>query len=281
MASFWARAGVFGQDYVPQNNNIAGPEQALYNQGSIVYMVCPFCSQHTAGSWQSFYIHTDEIGRQASPNSKIHVTTPGNKKPAANVVVQMTWLRCQNTDCQEIIVQAMRIEDGTPETWLAVPKLKAKPKLDGLVIDPFRKDYFEAHTILEDSPRMSAVLSRRLLADLLEKYAGQKQFSLAKRIDAFVGDTHHPHWLRQNLHYLREIGDFGAHTQEHQDPSTPLPDAQRIIDVDKVEAEWTLQVVSELFDYFIVAPAKDKAMHTAFDKKIADAGRKPIKPLTS
>jgi hypothetical protein len=39
--------------------------------------------------------------------------------------------------------------------------------------------------------------------------------------------------------------------------------------------------VVDLFDYFIVAPARDAEQRKSFDKKIADANRKPIKPLTA
>jgi Domain of unknown function (DUF4145) len=144
------------------------------------------------------------------------------------------------------------------------------------VTDPLRKDYIEAYTILDDSPRMSAVLSRRILADLLKKYAGLTQFNLEQRIDKFIENTNHPRRLRENLHYLREMGNFAAHTQEQQTPTDPV-----IIDVGKDEAEWTLNIVSDLFDYFIVAPAKDAERRKGFDKKIADAGRKPINPLTN
>jgi len=48
-----------------------------------------------------------------------------------------------------------------------------------------------------------------------------------------------------------------------------------IIDVDKPEAEWSLKVVADLFDYFIVALRRCGAAQ-GFDKKIADANRKPI-----
>jgi hypothetical protein len=151
-----------------------------------------------------------------------------------------------------------------------------------------RKDYAEAHIILDDSPRMSAVLSRRILADLLKKYDGATQFGLTARINAFIGNTGHPSRLRENLHYLREIGDFGAHTQTKQsvpDPATAQPDAnttgtlqeEEIIDATKEEAEWTLKVVADLFDYFIVAPKTDEALRQAVDKKLLDAGRKPIR----
>jgi hypothetical protein len=97
---------------------------------------------------------------------------------------------------------------------------------------------------------MSAVLSRRILADLLERYDGQTQFSLAARIDNFSKDTTHPRRLRENLHYLREIADFGAHTQKD--------DQAEIVDVDRHEAEWTLEIIDRLFEYFILDPARDK-----------------------
>jgi len=116
---------------------------------------------------------------------------------------------------------------------------------------------------------MSAVLSRRILADLLKQYAGLNDYNLAGRIDKFIADRQHPSRLRDNLHYLREMGDFGAHTMED--------DQGHIVNVEREEAEWTLQMVEDLFDYFIVAPEKDKALRESFDKKLEQAGRKPIK----
>ena len=76
----------------------------------------------------------------------------------------------------------------------------------------------------------------------------------------------------ENLHYLREMGDFAAHRQED--------DEQKVIDVSPEEAQWTLKVVADLFDYFIVAPAKDEQLRKSFDKKLEAANRKPIKKPT-
>jgi hypothetical protein len=151
--------------------------------------------------------------------------------------------------------------------WLAHPRSSGR-LVDPLVPDDLRRDYNEAATILDMSPRMSAVVSRRILADLLERYAGLDKFSLAARIDDFSKDNTHPSQLRQNLHYLREIADFGAHTQKD--------DQAEIIDVDRKEAEWTLDLIDRLFDYFIVAPERDRKMREGFDKKLDDAGRKPL-----
>jgi hypothetical protein len=53
-----------------------------------------------------------------------------------------------------------------------------------------------------------------------------------------------------------------------------------IVEVGTGEAEWTLKIVSDLFDYFIVAPEKDRLRREAMDKKLVEAGRKPVKKPT-
>ncbi len=248
-------------------------------------MECPFCHHDIAAVWQSYSATTDYLGRSLGHVAGQLNTAVLRDKTRIPVVVTAQWLQCQNVECQEIVVQITRIESGKgPESWIALPKHPNLPIVHELVIDPFRKDYLEAWAILEDSPRMSAVLSRRLLADLLEKYAGLNQWSLAQRIDAFVADTRYPQWLRQNLHYVREAGDFGAHKQEDKTVAVAtqqLPPEPAIIDVSKDEAEWTLKNIADLFEYFIVGPEKDKEMRAALDKKIAGANRKPISPVTA
>jgi hypothetical protein len=239
-------------------------------------MICPFCSHDIAPAWQPLVVITDDLGRN-QPQFRHQLDTTVVRKedrkvglPSA-VAVTLQWLRCQNAECHEIVVQATRVEAGKAETWLAVPKRKALPVVSSLVVDPLRSDYYEACTILDDSPRMSSVLSRHILADLLRIYAHIENYGLANRIDAFIADTKHPSRLRANLHYLREIADFSAHTQTDQD--------DEIINVTLEEAQWTLKIVADLFDYFIVAPKKDEELRTAFDKKIEAAGRKRVPKL--
>jgi hypothetical protein len=152
--------------------------------------------------------------------------------------------------------------------WLALPLRKAIPSISNLIPDGMARDYREAHWILEDSPRMSSVLSRRILADLLEHYGKIKAYTLATQIDKFEEDKSHPARHRDNLHYLREIGDFSAHTKTDTKGN--------IIEVTPEEAEWTLRVVSGLFDYFIIDPATDEAVRSRVDEMLKEAGRKPI-----
>ncbi len=254
-------------------------------------MVCPFCSHDIPELWQRLFTHSDEVGRDLATNaytSDVHSVIPSKRDPsypqAQRIVgVMVEWLRCQNADCRQIVVRVVRLEMtrkspnlkkevDSVDSWLAVPKVKAPPILDPLVTKKYARDYIEAARILDDSPRMSSVLSRRILADLLNEYAHANQYGLAARIDLFIADTNHPSRLRENLHYLREMGDFSAHTQTDSE--------HRIIDVTPEEAAWTIKVIADLFDYFIVAPAKDAKLRKAFDAKLAAANRKPIAKLS-
>jgi Domain of unknown function (DUF4145) len=197
--------------------------------------------------------------------------------------VSFDYMHCANEECKQLVVRVHErstlpphVFEKNPEdatrTWLARPRDGGRRRIDPLVKDPFRTDYLEAAAILDASPRMSAVLSRSLLADLLEEFAGLDDFGLNARIKAFRNDANHPSTLRDGMQHFREIGDFGAHTQKN--------DQAEIIPVTREDAEWMLGYIDRLFDYFIVAPEKDREILDKWDKNIADAGRKEIEPLT-
>jgi Domain of unknown function (DUF4145) len=231
-------------------------------------MKCPTCRENTPDAWAPLWVINAD-------GSRTHGLSRG---PTGLVGIELDWMRCANKACEELVIRVKqtvrRFGDPPPPEevsgWFACPRFARRP-IDPLVPERYQRDYEDAAAILDISPRMSAVLSRRILADLLEEYAGQDQFSLASRIDNFMKDTQHPFELRKNLHYLREIADFSAHTQTN--------DQAEMIDVSQEEAEWTLEIVDRLFAYFIVTPERDKAMRTAFDEKLREAERKPIPPL--
>jgi hypothetical protein len=205
-----------------------------------------------------------------------------SSKAAIRGDLSMAWMHCANEECGELIVRADEhgVEDaaGAPiieaRSWLARPQWSSSGRrVDSLVPEPFRTDYQEAAAILDVSARMSAVMSRRVLADLLEKYAGLTQFSLEARIDAFIADTANPVAVRENLHHFREGANFGAHTQKD--------DQAEVIDVGRDDAEWMLDLLDRLFEHFIVTPERDKAMRKKMDERIKAVGRKEIKPLST
>jgi hypothetical protein len=193
--------------------------------------------------------------------------------------VSVDWMWCANVECGELVIRLHEtrrelfgsdVPQVTTQTWLGRPRAAVRP-INDLIPEGLRRDFGEAAAILDTSPRMSAVLSRRILADVLEEYAGRSEFNLTDRIDAFASDTTQPAGIRENLHYLREMGNFGAHTQKN--------DQAKIIEIERTEAEWTLDVIERLFEHFIVGPERDRKMREGIAKKVDDAGRKAIPPL--
>lgn len=233
-------------------------------------MQCPTCSQHSSDDWRDCPF---------APGG----ATPGYAKELRGpeqALFTFDWMHCANDQCAQVVVRGHvarpsgsmldNVLQYRTDTWLVHPRSAARP-VNPLVPKSIARDFHEAVAILDLSHRMSAVLARRILGDLLEKYASLTNFSLKAQIDNFIADTARPRELRENLHHLREMGDFGAHTQTNGNAE--------VIDVTGEEASWTLDVVERLFDYFIVAPARDRQLREGIDAKLKEAGRKEIKPL--
>jgi hypothetical protein len=236
-------------------------------------MKCPVCSENTPDTFWQPFTATPEGG---GLTDGLRVEPP----EGVGSTVGLQFIYCANPKCKQLVIRASETSHLPPHavddpealtrTWFVRPRL-ARREIDQLVPEPFRTDYLEAAAILDASPRMSGVLSRKILGDLLERYAELKFNSLKKQIDGFIDDTTRPYELRENLHYLREIGDFGAHTQTDE--------REQIIDVGREEAEWTLDVIDGLFDYFIVSPERSKKLRGGMAEKIKQAGRDEIPPL--
>lgn len=235
-------------------------------------MECPVCQKVSVPTWEHF---TTKLPDESLASSLL-ADLPHN---ALNKVA-LDWMRCAHEECQQLIVRiheqsfkiAGRVPVASEDTWIARPRFSETQRLlDPLIGEPFRTDYQEAAAILDASPRMSAVLSRGILADLLEEYAKLTDFKLSDRVDKFKADHRHPSSLRENIDHFREIGNFGAHTTKN--------DQDQIIPVSRDGAEWMLDFLDRLFDYLIVGPERDRAMRATWDKNLADAGRKPIPPL--
>ena len=241
---------------------------------------CPECGTTVSEDWRELGFEKPE-GEGGGYEDRVisYGKTPVGELPW-ELRVDGKWMMCP--ECTEILVRVRRAlrkpdrtaQDARPrivvesKTWLAVPRTRTR-QVDALVPEGMKRDYSEAAEILDSSPRMSSVLSRRILSDLLAEFAGRNEFTLAEQIDNFIADVHQPATLKDNLHYLREIGNFSAHTKKDRETGV-------IIEVTAEEAEWTLDVVDRVFDYFIVSPSRDAARRAAVDEKLKKAGRKPI-----
>jgi len=131
------------------------------------------------------------------------------------------------------------------------------------------EDYDEAGSILDESPKASAALSRRCLQSLL-RAQNYPQHDLAKQIDALLDAKVLPSGLAENVDAIRNIGNFAAHPLKDTNSGAILP-------VEPHEAEWNLEVLEGLFDFYYVAPARNAARKAALDAKLAAAGKPPMK----
>jgi hypothetical protein len=232
---------------------------------------CPVCGKVSPPSWRWMSFAQDEIELRARQAQQRY-----NK-------VAVEWMRCAHEECEQLLVRVHESKvsgwiDGTgapvqrADVWYARPRFgESKRAIDAEVPEPFRTDYLEASALLELSPRMSAVLARSILADLMEKYLQLTDYGLNDRINKFRSNESEPKRLRDGAHHFRTIGDFGSHTQKN--------DQDQIIPVDRDDAEWMLDYLDRFLDHYVVGPAKDSAVLGKWDKNIADAGRQPIPPL--
>jgi Domain of unknown function (DUF4145) len=150
------------------------------------------------------------------------------------------------------------------------PAAVAREPLDAAVPADFASDYIEACNVIENSPKASAALSRRCLQHILRECAKVKRPNLDQEIQAVLDSKTLPSDIAESLDAVRNIGNFAAHPMK----STA---SGEIIDVEPGEAEWNLDTVERLFDFYFVGPAKTAAKKAALNKKLADAGKPPLK----
>ena len=176
-------------------------------------------------------------------------------------------------ECQRLIFTIMEMKRNPPGGLKVEKELTAWPLSSGRepipleVPENIANDYNEAAMVLPFSEKSSAALSRRVLQTILSEAGGSKSFDLSKQIDDVKKSL--PTYIWKNLDYLREIGNFATH--EQKSINTGL-----VIDVEQGEAEWNLDVIDALFDFYYVKPALELKKREAFDLKIKEAGRKPL-----
>ena len=128
-------------------------------------------------------------------------------------------------------------------------------------------DYKEAAAVIGLSPKASAALSRRCLQAVLRD-AGADQRILAEQIKAVLPKL--PPHIAENVDAIRNVGNFAAHPVKSERSG-------EIVDVEPEEAEWNLDVLDMLFDFYYVQPTEAKEKRDALNKKLAGAGKPPMK----
>ncbi len=138
------------------------------------------------------------------------------------------------------------------------------------VPDSYKDDYREALSVLKASPKASAALSRRILQRLLKDEYQINKYNLVDQITAFINKEDIPEYLANSVDAIRIIGNFAAHSQKSKNTG-------EIIEVEKGEAEWTLEVLKELFHHKFIQPRRLEQRIKSLNEKLGELGKGPMK----
>jgi|SRR5579863_1491242 hypothetical protein len=217
-------------------------------------MKCPHCS---VAIHSGFQMH----GPIAQPDLRL---------PDGNMSYSGQWniqhQRCP--ECGQTIILVDRVSPmpaGHVPRFVAYPQRHTRP-VPAEVPEPYRQDYIEACKVLDDSPKASAALSRRNLQAVLRDKAATQSKDLFDQIEEVINSSRVPSHIAEDLHAVRNIGNFAAHTIKSTTTGA-------IVDVEAGEAEWNLDVLDLLFDFYFVQPAVSAKRKAELNKKLRDAGK--------
>lgn len=183
-------------------------------------------------------------------------------------------IACQCPNCGRVTAIIERLEP-VPDIGLVVQAAHVVwPMSSGRLPAPpgvppeIAEDYNEAAIVLHHSAKASAALSRRCLQSLLKDAAKTKSKDLVKQIEEVLPNL--PSYIAENLDTVRTIGNFAAHEQKSKSSGS-------ILDVEVGEAEWNLEVLESLFDFYYVRPRLEREKRKELNDKLEEAGKPPLK----
>lgn len=173
--------------------------------------------------------------------------------------------------CPSCLKPIITTTHGSIDRWVSRvlwPQTTSRAPVPKQVPSEIASDYSEAAAILQLSPKASAALSRRCLQNLLQKAAGTKEGNLSDQIDEVLPAL--PPYIARYLDALRNIGNFAAHPIKSKTTNA-------VMDVEPGEAEWNLDVLDALFDYFYyVTPAKSEERRKGLGEKLKEVTKRSI-----
>jgi hypothetical protein len=194
---------------------------------------------------------------------------------------------CYCPSCNKLIIQIGKLITSYQDPWensinnpstnpgmytwkLFKPKTISRAPLPSEVTPEFANDYKEACLIIADSPKASAALSRRCLQNLLREKAHTTKDSLASQIKEVIDSKKLSSCLSEGIDAVRNIGNFAAHPIKSKNTG-------EIVEIEPGEAEWNLNILEGLFDFYFVQPKILKKKIKNLNKKLKDAGKPLLK----
>lgn len=179
------------------------------------------------------------------------------------------WVPCPACG-KFIVLLVLRDRRGREIRGMVWPKGVARSPLPADVPDQYAKDYREACLVLTDSPKASAALSRRCLQHVLRGEAKVKPSQLDKEIQEVLDSGKLPTHLAESIDGVRNIGNFAAHPMKSTNTG-------EVVEVEPGEAEWLLDTIEALFEFYIVQPAVIRRKREVLNDKLREVKKPPMK----
>ena len=214
-------------------------------------IVCPWCSHDVTPTWNEVSVEyqIEPSGERSYPEDKIYAAC-----------------------CPHCLERLLYFEWGgyskriTERLYPAGRQARHAPSQ---VPADIAQDYNEAMAVLELSPKASATLSRRCLQQLLN-FKGCSADNLYGQLRALLDETDPnkrlPEAVRAVVDAIRHFGNFGAH---------PIQDTEtlKIVDVEDYEAEFCLEMLNALFEYYFVTPDRQEQERQRIESKVRQVGK--------
>ncbi len=184
--------------------------------------------------------------------------------------IRITYSECPN--CRHIVITLEELTPGFQGSGLIYehtiwPLGSGRPPAPAEVPPSIAEDYNDAALVFHFSPKASAALSRRCLQSVLLDKGGVKSKDLSSQI-AEVLPTLPPH-IAENLDMVRQVGDFAARPAKAKEPGM-------VSSAEPGEAEWNLDVLEALFDFYYVRPSLEAGKRARLENKLKQAGKPPV-----
>jgi hypothetical protein len=176
--------------------------------------------------------------------------------------------------CHQVVIDIPRIltggggQRGGPGIVFPRGATRPVPSEVSAAAESLANDFREAVAVLPSSRKASAALARRCLQYVLVHAAKVTKRDLADQIDEVLPKL--PAELAANVDAIRHVGNYAAHPMKSTNTG-------EVVEVEEGEAEWLLDVLEELFEFYYVAPAQAAAKREALNKKLADLRKPPLK----
>ncbi len=223
-------------------------------------MKCPHCTNMIHTNFDEIYLDTDIDGAW----SLFKYICPSCKKYLFYFQMGRRGNKSNGGFTKAGVIEPIKKE------FMAYPQFYSRTPLSSFVPERYAEDYKEASAVLNISPKASAALSRRCLQNILRDVAKVKPQNLIKEIEEILDSKQLPTYLSEGIDAVRNIGNFAAHPIKSTNTG-------EIISVESGEAEWLLDLLEGLFDFYFVQPKILEEKRKKLNEKLNEAGKPSLK----